>query len=50
MVPIDLQQVAATGKSILFMVEANGGTWTGLLLAFSLFGQGMAKRTAPASA
>ena len=32
------------------MVEANGGTWTGLLLAFSLFGQGVAKRTAPASA
>ena len=50
MVPIGLQQVAATGKSILFMVEANGGTWTGLLLAFSLFGQGVAKRTAPASA
>lgn len=50
MVPIDLQQVAATGESILFMVEANGGTWTGLLLAFSLFVQGVAKRTAPASA
>ena len=32
------------------MVEANGGTWTGLLLAFSLFGQVVAKRTAPASA
>ncbi|MGM0168849.1 PTS system, mannitol-specific IIB component [Enterococcus sp. AZ135] len=49
MIPIGLNQVAETGKSLLFLVEANGGTWTGLLIAFSLFGKGIAKKSAPAS-
>ncbi|MGY3750283.1 PTS mannitol transporter subunit IICB [Vagococcus acidifermentans] len=49
MVPLGLQQVADTGKSILFLVEANGGTWTGLLLAFAFFGKGISKKSAPAS-
>lgn len=49
MVPLGLQHVAETGKSILFLVESNGGTWTGLLLAFTFFGKGMAKKSAPAS-
>lgn len=47
MIPIGVEQAAQTGKSILFLVEANGGTWLGLLLAFAIFGKGMAKKSAP---
>ena len=36
-----------TGKSILFLIEANPGPGVGLLLAFSFFGVGMAKASAP---
>ena len=36
-----------TGKSILFLVEANPGPGLGLLLAFTFFGVGMARATAP---
>lgn len=47
MVPIGIEQAAEFGKSILFLVEANGGTYVGLLLAFCVFGKGMAKKSAP---
>lgn len=47
MAPIGIQEAAETGKSLLFLVEANGGTWFGLLLAFSVFGKGLAKKSAP---
>lgn len=47
MVPIGVEQAAQAGRSILFLVEANGGTWLGLLLAFAVFGKGMAKKSAP---
>ncbi len=47
MIPIGIEEAAATGKSILFLVEANGGTWFGLLLAFAVFGKGNAKKSAP---
>lgn len=47
--PIGVQQVAETGKSILFLVEANVGTWFGLMLAFCVFGKGIAKKAAPAA-
>ena len=50
MVPLGLQQAAGAGKSILFLVEANGAIWLGLVLAFSVFGKGVAKRTAPGAA
>ncbi|MFR4753088.1 MAG: hypothetical protein ACLT90_14465 [Enterococcus raffinosus] len=43
MIPLGTQQVLETGKSLLFLVEANGGAWLGLLIAFSMFGTGMAK-------
>ena len=49
MIPLGTQQVLETGKSLLFLVEANGGAWVGLLIAFSMFGTGMAKKSAPAS-
>lgn len=50
MIPLGIQQAMETGRSILFLVEANGGNWFGLLLAFAVFGRGLAKKTAPASA
>ena len=50
MAPLGLEQVAATGKSILFLVDSNCGPSVGTLLAISLFGKGMAKKTAPTAA
>lgn len=49
MIPLGIQQAMETGRSILFLVEANGGCWVGLLLAFSVFGKGLSKKTAPAA-
>lgn len=45
--PIGTQQAIETGKSILFLVEANPGPGLGILLAFSLFGVGAARASAP---
>lgn len=45
--PIGVQQVADNGKSILFLLEANPGPGLGILLAFSFFGVGLARATAP---
>jgi len=50
MVPIGIQQVMEAGRSIMFLVEANVGTWLGLILAFCIYGKGAAKRSAPAAA
>ena len=36
-----------TGKSILFLLEANPGPGLGILLAYCFFGRGMARSTAP---
>lgn len=49
MVPVGIEQAAKTGKSILFLVEANGGVWTGVALGFAIWGTGMAKKSAPAA-
>ncbi|MFS0867847.1 PTS mannitol transporter subunit IICB [Microbacterium sp. 179-B 1A2 NHS] len=48
--PLALQQVEDTGKSILFLIEANPGPGVGLLLAFTFFGVGQAKASAPGAA
>ena len=48
--PLGVNQAAQEGKSILFLLEANPGPGLGLLLAFSVFGTGMAKSTAPGAA
>ena len=48
--PLAIEQAAQTGKSILYLVEANGGNWAGLVLAFCVFGKGMAKKSAPGAA
>ncbi|SDZ10214.1 PTS system, mannitol-specific IIC component [Evansella caseinilytica] len=45
--PLGLDQAAQAGKSILFMLETNPGPGLGVLLAFSIFGRGMAKKSAP---
>lgn len=49
MIPVGVEQAAETGKSILFLVEANGGVWTGVALAFAIWGKGAAKKSAPAA-
>ena len=48
--PLGIEQAAETGKSILFLIEANPGPGIGLLLAFSFFGVGAAKASAPGAA
>jgi len=48
--PLGINQSAENGKSILFLLEANPGPGVGLLIAYSIFGTGLAKSTAPAAA
>jgi PTS system mannitol-specific IIC component len=45
--PLALEDAAATGKSLLFMLESNPGPGLGILLAYWIFGRGMAKSSAP---
>jgi PTS system mannitol-specific IIC component len=48
--PLAFEQAAEAGKSILFLVETNPGPGFGILLAFTVFGHGLAKRSAPGAA
>ena len=48
--PLGLSEAAESGKSVLFLLEANPGPGLGLLLAISIFGKGVAKATAPGAA
>jgi PTS system mannitol-specific IIC component len=48
--PLGINEAAETGQSILFLLEANPGPGLGILLAYSIFGTGLAKSTAPAAA
>jgi mannitol PTS system EIICBA or EIICB component len=48
--PLGTQEAADTGKSILFLLEANPGPGVGLLLAFTFFGIGAARASAPGAA
>ncbi|MDR6866275.1 PTS system mannitol-specific IIC component [Microbacterium resistens] len=48
--PLGTQQATESGKSILFLLEANPGPGLGLLLAFTLLGVGAARATAPGAA
>ena len=45
--PLGLAQSQQAGHSALFLLEANPGPGAGLLLAFTFFGRGVAKATAP---
>lgn len=48
--PLGTQQALEEGKSILFLLEANPGPGFGILLAYSIFGTGLAKASAPGAA
>jgi mannitol PTS system EIICBA or EIICB component len=48
--PLGTEQALSSGKSILFLLEANPGPGLGLLLAYSFFGKGLAKASAPGAA
>lgn len=50
LVPLGIQQAAAAGKSVLFLMESNPGPGLGILLAFMLFGKGTSKSSAPGAA
>lgn len=47
--PLALEQAAATGRSIIFMLESNPGPGLGILLAYWIFGKGMVKQSAPSA-
>ena len=48
--PLGTTQALETGKSILFLLEANPGPGLGLLLAYMVFGRGIARASAPGAA
>ncbi|MFD1065897.1 PTS mannitol transporter subunit IICB [Oceanobacillus locisalsi] len=48
--PLGADQATETGKSILFLLEANPGPGLGILLAFAIFGKGVSKASAPGAA
>lgn len=48
--PVGIQQVTEAGKSIFFTIETNPGPGLGVLLAYSIFGKGNSKATAPGAA
>ncbi|HET6857200.1 MAG TPA: PTS mannitol transporter subunit IICBA, partial [Streptomyces sp.] len=48
--PLGIQEAAAEGKSILFLLEANPGPGLGLLMAYTFFGRGIARASAPGAA
>lgn len=45
--PLGISQSEETGKSILFLLEANPGPGLGILLAFTVFGVGLLRASAP---
>ena len=45
--PIATEQALNTGKSVLYLLEANPGVGLGILLAYVFFGKGSAKASAP---
>jgi PTS system mannitol-specific IIC component len=48
--PLGIAQADESSKSILFLLEANPGPGVGLLLAFTFFGLGAARASAPGAA
>jgi PTS system mannitol-specific IIC component len=45
--PLGLIQSQETGKSILFLIEANPGPGVGILIAYAIFGVGLLRASAP---
>ncbi|MBF6241517.1 PTS mannitol transporter subunit IICBA [Nocardia otitidiscaviarum] len=48
--PLGTNQASEDGKSILFLLEANPGPGLGLLVAYMVFGRGVARSSAPGAA
>ena len=48
--PLGISEAAIDGKSVLFLLESNPGPGVGILLAFTFFGRGAAKASAPGAA
>ena len=48
--PLGTQQSQQLGHSIFFLIEANPGPGMGVLMAYTFFGRGTAKRSAPGAA
>ncbi len=48
--PLGTTQALETGKSILFLLETNPGPGLGILLAYMVFGRGVARASAPGAA
>ncbi|WP_413518488.1 PTS mannitol transporter subunit IICB [Carnobacterium maltaromaticum] len=48
--PLGVEQAAETGKSILFLLEANPGPGLGILVAYMFFGKGSARASASGAA
>ena len=48
--PLGIQEAADQGQSVLFLLEANPGPGLGLLMAYTFFGRGLAKASAPGAA
>ena len=48
--PLGTAQALEQGKSILFLLEANPGPGLGILLAYTVFGRGAARASAPGAA
>ncbi|GAA1490168.1 PTS mannitol transporter subunit IICBA [Brachybacterium sacelli] len=48
--PLGLTEASQNGKSVLFLLEANPGPGFGILLAYSFFGRGAARASAPGAA
>ena len=45
--PLGIQQSAELGKSVFFLLETNPGPGLGILIAYYLFGKGVAKQSSP---
>lgn len=50
LVPLGIQQATAEGVSPLFFIEANGGYWVGLVVAFAVFGSKAVRKNAAGAA
>ncbi len=48
--PLAIDQAREAGQSILFMVETNPGPGLGILLAYTVFGRGITRSSAPGAA
>lgn len=48
--PIGLEQIQESGKSIMFLLEANPGPGLGIILAYWMYSKGSVKQSAPGAA